>query len=110
MEASWVQLAVGVIVWVITITVAWTKFGGRIDMLELRITNVERAIESIATTLAALTKNETSMALMQQSLTSMQKELSTLHETVELMRRGEGFITGPRRGNIEGEWSRAGKA
>lgn len=97
----------GIVVWLITLAVAWTKFGGRMDMLELRIGNVEKAIESIAETLKALNENKTQMALVQQTLTSLQREHSTLYETVESLRRGEGFITGPRRGNIQGEYSRA---
>lgn len=99
----------GVLVWMITLAIAWTKFGNRIDLLELRVQNVETAIASIAKTLESLNDNKTQLALIQQTLASVQKDHSTLHETVELMRRGEGFITGPRRGNIEGEWSRAGK-
>lgn len=99
---------IGIVVWIVTLAIAWSKFGNRIDMLELRVQNVEKAIASIAETLASFNKNETQLALMQQSITAIQAQQATLHETVELMRRGEGFITGPRRGNLQGEYSRSG--
>lgn len=95
---------IGIAVWLVTLAVAWTKFGGRIDMIELRVKNVEDAIRTIAETLAMFNKNETQLALIQQTLATLQKDHVMLHETVELLRRGEGFITGPRRGNIEGAY------
>jgi len=96
----------GIIVWLVTLAIAWSKFGGRIDMLEFRVTNIEKAVEKIATTLVLLQSNEKQIIVMSEHVASIQKEFATLHATVEQLRRGEGYVTGPRRGNIEGEYSR----
>lgn len=97
---------IGVIVWLVTLAVAWTKFGGRMDMLELRVSNVEKALDKIATAIGLFGSNEKSLIVMQEQITTIQRDLSTLHETVERLRVGEGFIAGPRRGNVQGEYSR----
>jgi hypothetical protein len=99
-----VTIISGAIIWFITIAVAWTKFGGRMDLLELRMDNVEKAMIKIADTMALLNKNETELLLLKQEVAAMQQNITTLHSTVELLRRGDGFITGPRRGNILGEY------
>lgn len=97
---------IGIVVWLVTLAIAWTKFGGRIDMLELRVTNIEKALEKIATVLTLQHTNEKTLVVMTEQLAALQKEQSTLHEVVESLRRGEGYITGPRRGNVEGEYTR----
>lgn len=96
----------GVIVWLVTIIVAWTKFGGRIDIIELRVSHMEKTLETIAKTLELLQSNEKTLMTIQLQLASMQKDHSVLYETVEQLRRGDGWITGPRRGNMEGEYKR----
>lgn len=96
----------GIVIWLITLAVAWTKFGGRMDLLELRVSNVEKALDKIADALTKFGLNEKSLILIQEQLSSLQKDHATLHETVERLRVGEGFIAGPRRGNIQGEYSR----
>jgi len=96
----------GVIVWLVTIIVAWTKFGGRIDIIELRVSHMEKTLETIANTLELFQSNEKTLMTIQLQLASMQKDHSVLYETVEQLRRGDGWITGPRRGNMEGEYKR----
>lgn len=101
-----ITISFGTIIWIITLAVAWTKFGGRMDMLEFRVKLVEDTLEKIATVLEKFTANEKEMALLKQEVAALQVEYSTLHSTVEGLRRGEGFIQGPRRGNIDGEHTR----
>ena len=100
----------GVVVWLVTLAIAWTKFGGRLDLLELRVSNVEKALDKIATALTLFGTNEKTLVLLQEQLSTLQRDLSTLHETVERLRVGEGFISGPRRGNVQGEYSRVSLA
>lgn len=95
---------IGVIVWLVTLAIAWTKFGGRIDMLELRVTNIEKAVEKIAITLETFQNNQKLLILMEQSIATMQKQHQTLHDTVEELRRGQGWISGARRTSVDGEY------
>lgn len=95
---------VGIIVWLVTLAIAWTKFGGRIDMLELRVSNIEKAMEKIANSLETFQNNEKMLLLMEQQVATVQKQHAALNETVEMLRRGEGWITGPRRHSVEGEY------
>lgn len=101
---------IGVAVWIITMAIAWTKFGGRMDLLELRVSHVESAMEKIATALEMLAGSEKSLVLIHEQISTLQRDLSTLHATVEQMRVGEGFISGPRRGNMQGEYPSRGNA
>lgn len=103
-ESGWVQVVIVSVVWIVTLAVAWAKFGGRIDLLDLRMKNMEDTNQLIATTLREFNKNDKELALLRQEHAALQKDFSTLYETVEAMRKGEGFITGPRRGNMEGEY------
>jgi hypothetical protein len=97
----------GAIVWVITLSVAWTKFGGRMDMLEFRVELVEKTLGRIADVLEKFTMNEREVALMKQEVSALQVDYSTLHATVEGLRKGEGYIQTPRRANVDGEYSRS---
>lgn len=58
----------------------------------------------IAETLKEFNRNDKELALLRADHTTLQKDFATLFETVEAMRKGEGFITGPRRANMEGEY------
>lgn len=98
-----------IILGVVTLAIAWTKLGGRLDMMEYRVEAIERAMEKIAEAMIKFGNNEKELALLNQQVAAMSTQVATLHTTVEELRRGEGFISGPRRGNIEGEWpSRTG--
>lgn len=101
-----ITILFGAIIWVITLAVAWTKFGGRMDMLEFRVRLVEDALEKIAAVLEKFTDNQKEMALLKQEVVALQENYVTLHSTVEGLRKGEGFIQTPRRGNVDGEYSR----
>lgn len=101
-----ITIVFGAVVWAITLAVAWTKFGGRMDMLEFRVELVEKTLVRIAEVLEKFNVNEREVALMKQEVSALQVDYSTLHATVEGLRRGEGFIQAPRRANIDGEYTR----
>lgn len=101
-----ITILFGTIIWVITLAVAWTKFGGRMDMLEFRVKLVEDTLAKIAAVLEKFTTNEKEVALLKQEVVALQENYSSLHSTVEGLRKGEGFIQAPRRANVDGEYSR----
>lgn len=102
-----ITIVFGVVIWAITLAVAWTKFGGRMDLLEFRVELVEKTLTRIADVLEKFNVNEREVALLKQDMSALQGDYSTLHATVEGLRRGEGFIQAPRRSNVDGEYSRA---
>lgn len=65
---------------------------------------MEDSSRMIAETLKDFNRNDKELALLRAEHAALTKDFATLHETVESLRKGEGFIQGPRRGNIEGEW------
>lgn len=89
---------------VIALILAWAKMGTRIDMLDLKVANLEKAVLLVSQAIDKFQGNETELKLLRVEFVAIQKSHSTLHDTVESLRKGEGFIVGPRRGNIEGEW------
>src|SRR5687767_3352288 len=101
-----ITILFGAIIWVITLSVAWTKFGGRMDMLEFRVELVEKTLERIADVLEKFATNEQEVVLLKREVSSLQTDYSTLNATVEGLRKGEGFIQSPRRGNVDGEYTR----
>lgn len=102
-----ITIVSGALLWAITLAVAWTKFGGRMDMLEFRVELVEKTLVRIADVLEKFNVNEREVALLKQEVSALQLDYSTLHATVEGLRKGEGFIQAPRRGNVDGEYSRS---
>lgn len=103
---SILTMGFGTIVWLITIAIAWTKFGSRMDMLEFRIKLLEDALVAIKLVLEKFNSNERDVALLKSEVASLHEEQASLMKTVEGLRRGEGYIQSPRRGNIDGEYSR----
>lgn len=96
----------GLIVWGITFAIAWTKFGNRIDMLDFRVELMEKVLDKIAVAIDKFTTNEKELALVKQQTAALELNFATLHKTVELLRAGNGWITNPRRGNVDGEYKR----
>lgn len=97
---------IAVVVWLVTIAIAWTKLGGRMDMLEFRIANIEEAIKKIADVFERQSTNEKQLLVLQEQQATSAREISLMYSTIEQLRKGEGWITGPRRGNLEGEYTR----
>ena len=75
---------------------AFTRIGGRIDLLSQRLGSVETAIKDTRDFEKRLTINEERITNHGRSITTVQQDLSDL-------RRGEGFITGHRKG-VDGEY------
>lgn len=84
----------------------WYKFGGRLDMLEYRVKAIEDTLKIIAEAIAKQTANEKQLALVDARVTAMESQIGVLGKEISDLRRGEGFIQGPRRGNVDGEYSR----
>jgi hypothetical protein len=101
-----ITILFGAIIWVVTLTVAWTKFGGRMDMLEFRVELVEKTLGRIADVLEKFATSEKEVALLKQEVAALQVDYSTLYTTVEGLRKGEGYIQSVRRSNVDGEYSR----
>lgn len=95
----------GAVVWSITIAIAWTKFGGRMDMLEFRVKLVETALLDISTVLKKFTTNEADMLLLKAQVVALEQDFAALNTTVELLRRGDGYITTSRRNSVDGEYN-----
>lgn len=83
---------IGIVVWVITLTVAWTKFGGRMDMLEYRVSNLETAVTKIANAMERFADNGTELKLLKQELAAIQTNFTMLNQTVEDLRRGRAWV------------------
>lgn len=91
----------------IAFIMAWGKFSARLDMLELRVKTVEQALDKVATALLQIGQNDKQLAVLQSEQAAMSSLVAVLQEQIEGLRRGEGYIQA-RRGNVDGEYSRAG--
>ncbi len=87
----------GFISTVVTITVVFTKLGGRLDLLAHRVYGIEQRVEGISTIPTRVAVLETNQANQGAILAANQKDLAGL-------RRGEGWITHPR-DRVDGEYS-----
>ena len=76
--------------------VAFTRIGGRIDLLALRLEAVEKSIEGKA-------DFDKRLATVEERLTNHVAMLTLAQRDISDLRRGEGFITSNRR-QIDGEY------
>lgn len=77
--------------------VAFTRIGGRIDLLAQRLEAVEKKIDTAA-------DHDKRVSILEERVTNHVTMLVTVQKDVSDMRRGEGFITGHRKG-VDGEYS-----
>ena len=77
--------------------VAFTRIGGRIDLLAQRLKAVEDTLKDTRDFEKRLTINE-------ERITNHGRSIITIQEEVSDLRRGKGFITSNRKG-VEGEYS-----
>jgi len=76
--------------------VAFTRIGGRIDLLALRLKAVEEALKD--------TRDfEKRLAINEERITNHGKSIATIQQDVSDLRRGEGFIASHRK-SIDGEY------
>ena len=76
--------------------VAFTRIGGRIDLLAQRVKSVEEAIKDSRDFEKRLTINE-------ERITNHGRTITTLQTDISDLRRGEGFITSNRK-SVDGEY------
>jgi hypothetical protein len=84
----------------------WYKFGGRLDMIEYRVKAIEDTLKMIATAIEKQNANEKQLALVDARVIAVESHMGVIAKELSDLRRGEGFIQGPRRANIDGEYSR----
>lgn len=77
--------------------VAFTRIGGRIDLLAQRLKAVEDSLKDTRDFEKRLTINEERITNHGRSITTIQQDISDL-------RRGDGFITAHRK-SVDGEYS-----
>lgn len=102
-----ITIASMVALWLITLAVAWTKFGGRMDMLEFRIKLMEDTLVRVAQVLEKFTASEKELLLLKTEVTALQADYTTLNVTVEELRRGKGWIQSGRYYGVDGEYPRS---
>jgi hypothetical protein len=76
--------------------VAFTRLGGRIDLLSVRLASVEEAIKLARDT-------DSRLATIEERLTNHAGMLTTAQRDISDLRRGKGFITGQRQ-NVDGAY------
>ena len=96
--------------------VAFTRIGGRIDLLALRVQSLEKAVNNtegidkrLATIEERVTNHVNLLVNFQADVSSFRNhfnsELTNLRSDINNLRRGDGWITGPRRPGVDGEYS-----
>lgn len=89
--------------------VAFTRIGGRLDLLNMRLDSTEktttRRLESIEESLLTTAEDNRRLATLEERLTNHVKMLTVLQRDVSDLRRGDGFIRNTRQqGGIDGEY------
>jgi hypothetical protein len=84
------------VVLLVGFSVAFTRIGGRIDLLAQRLKTVEEAIKK-------LSDNDTRVAILEERVTNHGKLIATAQQDIADMRRGKGFIAGNRAG-VDGQY------
>jgi hypothetical protein len=77
------------IVLLVGFVVAFTRIGGRIDLLAQRLKTVEEALKK-------LSDDGTRIAILEERVTNHGKMIATNQLIIEDLRRGKGFIAGNR--------------
>jgi hypothetical protein len=89
-----------------TIIGGWYKFGGRLDIIEYRVTAIEQTLKTLSDVLKTIANTDKEMAVLDQRQLAIEGTVSILSKEVSDLRRGDGFIQSPRRANVDGEYSR----
>lgn len=85
------------VVLLVGFVVAFTRIGGRIDLLAQRLGSVEAAIKDAR-------DFENRLSINEERITNHGRSITTVQQDVSDLRRGQGFITGHRKG-VDGEYS-----
>lgn len=89
---------------IVAFILAWGKFSARLDMLELRVGTVEKALDKVATALLQIGQNDKALAVLQSEQAALQAMCATMAEQIEGLRRGHGFIQARERAGVDGEY------
>lgn len=84
----------------------WYKFGGRLDLIEFRVKAIEDTLKALSEVMKTIANTDKEIAVLDQRQLAVEGTVATLSKDVADLRRGEGFIQGPRRGNLDGEYTR----
>lgn len=90
----------------VSIVGGWYKFGGRLDIIEYRVKAIEDTLKTLSEVLKSIANTDKQMAVLDSRQLAVESAVATLSKDVSDLRRGEGFIQTPRRGNVDGEYSR----
>jgi hypothetical protein len=83
------------IVLLVGFVVAFTRIGGRIDLLAQRLKAVEEAIKEQS-------NNNTRISILEERVTNHGKMIAASQQDISDLRRGNGFVKGHR--GIDGEY------
>lgn len=84
------------VAYVVTIAIAFTKLGGRMDVISTRLTSVEMDVRNLAAT-------DRRIAVIEERQTSHARMITNSMEDIQSLRKGEGFISGHRT-RVDGEY------
>jgi hypothetical protein len=83
--------------YIVTIAIAFTKLGGRMDVIVTRLSSVESDVKNLSAT-------DRRIAVIEERQGSHAKLINTALEDISSLRKGEGFITGHRT-RVDGEYN-----
>ncbi len=84
------------VAYVVTIAIAFTKLGGRMDVISARLTSVEVDVRNLAAT-------DRRIAVIEERQSSHARMITNSMEDIQALRKGEGFISSHRK-SIDGEY------
>lgn len=90
----------------ISIIGGWYKFGGRLDIIEYRVKAIEDTLKTLSEVLKSIANTDKEMAVLEIRQLAVEGSVANLAKDVSDLRRGEGYIQGPRRANVDGEYTR----
>lgn len=73
------------------------RMEGKLNLLTLRTTNLEQAVDALA-------KTDTRLATFEERLSNHGKMLATAQSDISDLRKGKGFITNRNANSVEGEY------
>lgn len=84
------------VAYVVTIAIAFTKLGGRMDVIVTRLTSVEVDVRSLGAT-------DRRISVIEERQTSHARMITNVQDDIQALRKGDGFITSHRKG-VDGEY------
>ena len=84
--------------------VAFTRIGGRIDLLAQRFDAFKEKFSEIEKKIDQSSDHDKRVAILEERVTNHVRMLTTAQRDISDLRRGEGFITGHRK-SVDGEYS-----